>query len=210
MRAAWLWASFILMIFAGQSLAHEAEEASAGITIRDKAVEVRLNVELTSWIRNITGLSLTKDHSADLEPLLVLAANNLKQSVLKVGGSKVDLEIVQFPKADTIMHDVINHGHGHHSRVTILMRGALSTTPSGALSMELPREIGPIIMSVSHPRTAWVAAGTAGHFKLDDVHEGKKNSKPSPYPWLYTASALFAGLAGGFWFQGGRKSRPDS
>ncbi|HYX36570.1 MAG TPA: hypothetical protein VE954_25965 [Oligoflexus sp.] len=186
-----------------QALAHEAEEASVGLTLRDKAVEVRLNIDVDSWVEGITGLPLPMEHPEALEPMLLIARNNLQQMVLTVGGKKVDLVLVQFPAAEELIHEAEDHGHSGHMRSTVILKGTLTTPAQGEVALSAPKEMGPVIMSFYQPKTLWVPAASKAHFKVDAPRAAKKIPESRSF-WIWCMGMTFAVLSLGIWYKTSR------
>lgn len=197
---------FFFCLFPFPGIAHEAEEASVGISLRDKAIELRVNVDLAEWIETVTGLRPRLDRAEGLEPLLLIAYNNLREAKLSADGENLPLTITHFPDVAEVLAQPQRGEHEGHLRFTIWMSAVLANGGAKDIRLSMPKELGPVIMSFSQPVTRWIPKGSTGSFSIRNQASGKVANRSPPLFEIGLAFA-FAALAGLSWYYAGRKTK---
>lgn len=159
----WLWITSILSL---DVIAHQMEQHTSQITIRDGQVEVLLHLDSHKWLatladhhswllgdtETVIDASLTPKEKANKLELL------LKQKMLlAINGQDVMLKIDKLTYYDSLLH----------LRVVASANTALSSASVNQVTVKYPKSLGAVYTSVIKPQFKMVTADKKVAFKLN-------------------------------------------
>lgn len=162
--------SFLISVFASESVAtaHEIHEASAVVTIRDQAVDVRINVDLLEWLQNITPRNIKQQDPADLMARLVIAERNMADTALTVDGKRLPIKIKSFPTVSDVVAALKAQEKGQHLRTVVALNAMLPRVGVNKLTLRLPEEVGSVVASLNRPISKFVQKGQSADFDISE------------------------------------------
>jgi hypothetical protein len=180
--------------------AHELQETTASITVRDRSVEVVVNLDLIGWLEHMRGGDAGDAHAGlpIAEPqiaagLLAKAKEQLTGVMLDADDARVPLQTGRFPTPMDVMAAAGSRGHGEAARGVIVLHGTLPEAGEEMLSLTLPKAMGPVVVNLSRPQTQWIAPATTARF-VDSKGTTTAAATTSQRPGGIVAAALCLAL----------------
>jgi hypothetical protein len=146
--------------------AHEMSEATATITVRDQAVEVRLNVDLLNWLKNIPPVSKHISDPVEGMARLMKADESLSKAYLLADGEPLKLRTVQSADIKAVVAALKEHEQGKHTRAIVLMQATLPRARIKNLKLRLPIELGAVETTLNRPVSQFVQRGGVASFNF--------------------------------------------
>lgn len=194
---------FAALLCAARARAHEAPETSATITLRDRAVEVWIDVETLPWLQRVThgGARDALDDAAALTPAVLEeivrdADRCASDASLDVGGRRVTLLLAHGAGVDEVLASIGGRPQGQHHRTRVALRGALVEAPGPRVdaALRLPVAFGPAIVNLVRPESRWVSAGATARLTLDapqtPAPPASRRAWVTPAAFLVVAASL--------------------
>lgn len=159
----WLWITSILSL---DVMAHQMEQHTGQIIIRDGQVEVLLHLDSHKWLAKLADHHswLLGDTETVIDPSLVPKekASRLKlllkkEMSLAINGKNVMLNIDKLTYYDSLLH----------LRVTASANTAISSANVSQVAVKYPKSLGVVYTSVIKPQFKMVTADKKVEFKLN-------------------------------------------
>lgn len=194
----------LLLLALAASPAHELQETTARIALRDHHVSVQLDVDLLAWLERVRGGrgELPVDTLAVADPealaaLRTLALEQLSTASIVVDGVASVPEAIRAPAAADVQRIAMErlvargvdpHAHGERASFWLDLR---ADGPPDSVGIVLPESVGSVLVTFVQPASRLVSAGEGAMFTVPRAEA----TAPDWRPWAL-AGALALALLG--------------
>lgn len=163
--------------------AHTLDAETARISLRDAHVSIDADLDLFRLVEaDVTALATGAD-----EPIAALRSSlrdTLEDgSALRVDGTEVRLNVRELPPIPEFRGAAAilsSQGESHGVRLRVRLDSPDAFPNARNIELELPQELGPVVVTFVQPATQWVVPGSKAKFTVLQPEAGIPNVPSDP------------------------------